>query len=172
MAAEAHKKGFFMFRPKFLLLCLYVAAYIMLRMHNEIVFQQEYVSGRNGGVEVFRMARADPGIPYWRQQLWRALFSAGMVFEEEGQPVITRVKSLLGTAEERTGEGSLIDRAIEAGRNLLPNQAPRQQPQPQSYAPQQQQYQQRPQSYAQQAQAQPIEGLREGERMVYDPRVR
>ncbi len=147
------RKGFFLFRPKFLLLCLYVLAYILLRMKEEVVFQQISVPGRNGGVDVFFMARANPGIPFWRQQAWRAVFSAAMVVEEEGQPVISRVEGLLGRTRNESGQGngggaSLIDRAIEAGRNLLPNQAPRQTP------------------------PQPVEGLREGERMIYDPRVR
>ncbi len=121
MAAE--HKAFFLFRPRFLLFCLYVAAYVLLRVHGEIVFQQISVPSGNGGVQVFRMASAAPDIPYWRQQVWRALFSAAMVVEEEGQPAITWVRRLVGVAQERTGEGSLIDRAIDAGRSLLPNQA-------------------------------------------------
>jgi hypothetical protein len=156
MAADIKKKGFFMFRPKFLLFCLYVAAYVMLRMHGEVVFQQISVPGGNGGVDVFRMASANPGIPYWRQQLWRGVFSAAMVVEEEGQPVLAPLLGLINKAQERTGEGSLIDRAVEGGRSLLPNQA---------RAPRQSSNRQ-PQAYAQ-----PIEGLREGERMIYDPRV-
>ncbi len=159
--ADSRKKPFFLFRPKFLLLCLYIAAYCLLRMHGEIVYQQISVPGGNGGVQVYRMASANPGLPYWRQQVWRAVFSAAMVVEEEGQPVIIRIRRLVGAAQERSGEGSLIDRAVEAGRSLLPNQAPRQQ------QPAQQQYQAQPQ-YAPQQQP---EGLREGERMIYDPRV-
>ena len=192
MAAD-HKKGFFLFRPKFLLFCLYVAAYVMLRMHGEIVYQQVAVPGQNGGVQVFRMVSADPHIPYWRQQAWRGVFSLAMVVEEEGQPVIIQVRRLINRAQQdRNGNGSLVDRAVEAGRNLLPNQAPQQQQQrSQSAAPQQYQYQAEPQYYApapqQQQQQQyrqqraapagygqaqqPVEGLREGERMIFDPRV-
>ncbi len=149
MAGE-HSKIFFLFRPKFLLFCLYVAAYILLRTHGEIVFQQVSIPGGNGGVQVFRMASASPDIPYWRQQVWRAVFSAAMVVEEEGQPLIIRVRRLVDTAQERSGEGSLIDRAVDAGRSLLPNQAPSQTPPPRQ---------------------QQAEGLGEGERMIYDPRV-
>ncbi len=149
--AEQHRKGFFLFRPKFLLLCLYVLAYILLRMKDEIVYQEISVPARNGGAQVFRMASAAPAIPFWRQQVWRAIFSAAMVAEEEGQPVIRRVERLLNRSGGAEGETSLIDRAIEAGRNLLPNQAARQAP------PQQQ--------------GQAVEGLREGERMIFDPRT-
>ncbi len=149
--AEQHRKGFFLFRPKFLLLCLYVLAYILLRMKDEVVYRQYSVPDRNGGAQIYRAASANPGIPFWRQQTWRAIFSAAMVVEEEGQPVISRVRRWIGQEEDAGAAGSLIDRAIEAGRNLLPNQAPRQPPP--------------------QARQQPVEGLREGERMVYDPRT-
>lgn len=155
MADTTHRRGFFLFRPKFLLFCLYVAAYVMLRMHDEIILRQIAVPGRTVRGDVFEMAMPHPGLPRWRQQLWRALFSAAMVVEEEGQPVIVRVRAYMGRPQEREGEESLVDRAIEAGRSLLPNNAAQQQQQ-------QQQYQQ---------QQQPMEGLNPGERMIFDPRT-
>ncbi len=91
------RKPFFMFRPKFLLLCLYVIAYILLRSSEDIVVHSIALPSPRGP-EIFRMVGPHPDLPHWRQQLWRACFSPAMVVEEEGRKLMDRGRDLYSDA--------------------------------------------------------------------------
>lgn len=102
MAAE-HRKPFFLFRPGFVLLCLYVAAYAWLRADGDIDMQSVTLPSP-GGTETFRLVGPNPELPHWRQQLYRAVFSLPMVVEEEGRKHEDALRTLYhqvrGTADE------------------------------------------------------------------------
>ena len=133
MASE-QRKPFFLFRPRFVLFCLYVALYAWLRHEGEIAMQAISLPSPRG-VEVYRTIGANPSLPYWRQQLWRAFFSFLMVGEEEGRKLKVIADDLYHEAQG----------TVNTVQDYLPGR------QQQSQAPQfQQQYQ--PQ-YQQQGQA-------------------
>lgn len=79
MANES--RGNLFMRPRFLLFCLFVMAYITVRSGGELVYQP----ARNPDGGTHYIIGANIGIPRWRRQLYRALFSPFMVVEEEGR---------------------------------------------------------------------------------------
>ena len=155
-----------LFNPKFLMFCLYVTAYIALRLYGEIVLQQVRAPLANGGIGEFRMVSASPALPHWRQQVWRAVFSAAMVVEEEGEPVLGIARQLYSQRQHQQGGGDrrrIVDQAAETGRNLAPGQ---------QYAQIQPQQAPRQSGRAPKATGRGNpNGLDEGERMIYDPRT-
>ncbi|MDR1612055.1 MAG: hypothetical protein LBT97_04640 [Planctomycetota bacterium] len=99
--------GLFLFRPGFLLLCLYAMVYVMLRTNGEIVSRNP--SAYQGGTAYTEyVVCPDPALPRYRRQFYRAVFSPFMVAEEEGRWLGSR------------GRG-LIERVGEYGRRLLPD---------------------------------------------------
>lgn len=106
MAME-QSKPFFLFRPRFVLLCLYVAAYICLRNYEEIAVQSVFLPTGNGAA-VYRVVSPHPDLPYYRQQLWRAFFSLPMVVEEEGRKLSKQGRELYKGAEGTVREGRRI----------------------------------------------------------------
>lgn len=180
MASEKQQKPFFLFRPAFVMLCLYVAAYAWLRSSNEIALQTVALPSPRG-TEVFRMIGASPETPHWRQQFMRAAFSLPMVVEEEVRKHEGTVRRLYAEARGTASQGGQMvrDAAGYVHDNIPPGQqqhyagqAPQYQQQrypQQQYS--QQQYPQQRQHYPQQRQQQP-QGylpLNEGERVVYMP---
>ncbi len=175
MAAEQHRKPFFLFRPKFVLFCLYVAAYAWLRSAGDIDLQSISLPSPRG-TEVFRMIGASPELPHWRQQLYRAVFSLPMVVEEEGRKHEGTLRELYRQARGIAGDGNAMTReagyfagGLQPGPQSQPRR-PEYQPQPQY--PQPRQYQQQfQQPFQQQFQPQPVQYplLNEGERLIYMP---
>lgn len=138
-------------RHRFLMLCLYVAAYATLRYHGEVVVQNVNMPTQFG-IQTQQMVSAHPNLPYWRQQLYRAVFSLPMVIEEQGNRAARSAQgAAYGAAQGATG-----------GNNMY---APRQQYAPQQqYAPPQQQYAQTPRR--RQASGGDA-GLAPGEKLIY-----
>jgi hypothetical protein len=174
---KQQQKPFFLFRPAFVMLCLYIAAYAWLRSSNEIAVQSVALPSPRG-TEVFRMIGASPETPHWRQQFMRAAFSLPMVVEEEARKHEGTVRRLYSEARGTANQGGQMvrDAAGYVHDNIPPDQrqysgqAPQYQQQ-QRY--QQQQYpQQQRQQYPQQQQQYQSQGylpLNEGERVVYMP---
>ncbi len=95
MADEA-RGGWFLFRPRFLLFCLYVMCYVSLRGSGEIVHQAADVRGAGFGRE--HIVGADRSLPRWRRQTYRIFFSPLMVAEEEGRRLLDRARGLVRDA--------------------------------------------------------------------------
>ncbi len=152
MAAE-HRKPFFLFRPGFVLFCLYVAAYAWLRSAGDIDMQSITLPSPRGS-DVFRMVGPNPDLAHWRQQFYRAFFSLPMVVEEEGRKHEGTLRNLY-----RQASGG-----AEGGDRMARDQPQQYQPQYYQQPVRQQQYRQ-PQ-YQQQVQY-PL--LNEGERVIYMP---
>lgn len=112
MASDRNHKPFFLFRPGFVLLLLYVAAYWCLRNYGEIVVQSVFLPGSH----VYRVVSPHPEIPQYRQQLWRALFSLPMVAEEEGRKLSERGREVYQNAEGTVRDG------IDGVRQYIPQQ--------------------------------------------------
>ncbi|MCD8352516.1 MAG: hypothetical protein LUC93_18075 [Planctomycetaceae bacterium] len=113
MAAD--RKPFFLFRPRFLLLCLYVAAYWILRNYGEVAIQSVFLPSP-AGTQVYRIVGPNPDLPHYRQQLWRALFSLPMVAEEEGRKLTDRGREIYDNAEGTVREGQrMIDQYLPSG---------------------------------------------------------
>lgn len=153
----------FLFKPAFLLFCLYVMGYLTIRSYGEIAYQQlannpsqsppqyqQSPSGRGGGGGGGRggdntrdaMITTNPTIPRWRRQLYRAIFSPLMVAEEEGRRFAStqRGQNLLREAEDRLrGLGNDTASASQPQREYG-GQQPQSQQQPQMFGGQQQQY--------------------------------
>jgi hypothetical protein len=110
MASDHNHKPFLLFRPGFVLLLLYCGAYWCLRNAEEIVVQSVFMPGSRA----YRVVSPHPEIPFYRQQLWRALFSLPMVAEEEGRRVTERGRSMYESAEGTVRDG------IEGARQYLP----------------------------------------------------
>lgn len=85
------------YRPRFLLVCLYIMCYITLRGYGEIVSQVTDVRVDNV-VSRRVIIGSDPTVPRWRRQVYRALFSPCMVIEEEGRRLATEGKGLVREA--------------------------------------------------------------------------
>jgi hypothetical protein len=110
MATDHNHKPFFLFRPGFVLFLLYCGAYWWLRTNGEIVVQSVFLPGS----QVYRAVSPHPEIPFYRQQLWRALFSLPMVAEEEGRKLTDRGRAIYENAEGTVRGG------IEGARQYLP----------------------------------------------------
>lgn len=181
MAAE-HRKPFFLFRPGFVMFCLYIAAYCWMRSVGDIALQSVPVTSPRG-VEMFRMIGPSIELAHWRQQVYRALFSLPMVVEEEGRKHEGTVRRLY---HEARGTAGVVGEAVGHVRDNAPigqQQYPQQQYQPPQYQQQQYPQQQYPQQqYQQQQQYQPQQQLQqtrypsqqqpmlnEGERLIYMP---
>lgn len=177
MAAEQRHKPFFLFRPGFVVFCLYIAAYAWLRSVGDIDLQSITLpSGR--GMEVFRMVGPSPELAHWRQQTYRAIFSLPMVVEEEGRKHEGTVRRLYhearGTANVvREAAGHVRDNAPigqQYSQQQYPGQPQYQQQYPaQQYPQQQQRPQYQPQYQQQQYQPAQYPGVNEGERVIYVP---
>ncbi len=172
MAAE-HHKPFFLFRPGFILLCLYVAAYAWLRSAEQIVMQSVALPSVRG-TDVFRMIGPNPDMPHWRQQTWRAVFSLPMVVEEESRRHENTARKLyeeaLGVASRsRPPAGEQAEQAIDRI-SLRPPPSPQEQAWQREQARQReiqemrQEQQQRPVSRQPQPQQQLHPRLNEGDR--------
>lgn len=86
---------------------VYAGAYLCLRYYNEIGVQNITLSRTSQ----FRVVSANPQLPYWRRQVWRALFSLPMVVEEEGlrakdraQGVVRDAQGVVRDAQERVNQ--------------------------------------------------------------------
>lgn len=171
MASDKQQKPFFLFRPAFVMLCLYVAAYAWLRSSNEIAMHS---APAPRGMEASRRIMASPATPRWRQQFMRAVFSLPMVVEEEARKHEGTVRTLYAEARGTATQGGQMVRDaagfvhdnIPPDQRQYPQQYYQQQQYPQQQYPQQQQYQQAPR---QQYQSQGYLPLNEGERVVYMP---
>ena len=82
MADEKKKRKPLTQRPRLLLFCLYLAAYGAMRVCGEIVSQDVPVQGGGFGGREY-VVGANPMIPRWRRQTYRAVFALPMVCEEE-----------------------------------------------------------------------------------------
>lgn len=165
MAAEK-KKPFILFRPCFVLFCLYIAAYCFLRHTGEIDVQAVSLPSPRGG-QVFRVLGASPVLPLWRQQLWRALFSCPMVVEEEGRKAQKTLGLWYDEAQEVTATAkSFIDN------NQQNRQTAQQRQQDLEFLmkPSQEQARLQGPEYSRNPQQQPpAQNLRPGERQVWPP---
>lgn len=182
MAAE-HRKPFFLFRPGFVLFCLYIAAYAWLRSAGDIALQSIALPGVRG-TEIFRMIGPNPELSHWLQQFYRAVFSLPMVVEEEGRKHEGTIRRLYHQARGTADEGGrMVREATDFVRDHVP-QGQQMNPQQMQYQPPQQypqrQYQQQPQQYQQPQQQQQYPQrqyqqqaqypqLNEGERLIYMP---
>ena len=131
-------------RNRFLMLCVYAGAYLLLRHHGEVVVQNITLPAGRGGYSHL-MVSPHPSLPYWRQQLWRGLFSLPMVIEEESNRAA------------RKGQ----DMARSAQQMVSPNDNAYAQP------ARQQQYQAQPQYQQQPQRAASNPGLAPGEKLIY-----
>lgn len=71
-------------RPRFLLCCVYIMGYVILRMYGDIVNQTTQIRVETQS-HVASVVAPDPSIPHWRQQVYRGFFSPCMVVEEEAK---------------------------------------------------------------------------------------
>lgn len=155
MAAE-HHKPFILFRPNFILLCLYVGAYAWLRSADQIV--------ERGAGPLWGIAAA-PDLPHWRRQAWRALFSLPMVLEEEARRHEDVARDFY---EEAVAAIRPARRVAAPAPDFSPApqyQEPQFRLQPAARPVQQRQVQQAPQPQ----QMQSFPPLNEGERVIYMP---
>ncbi|MDR1745600.1 MAG: hypothetical protein LBS30_07605 [Planctomycetota bacterium] len=157
MAAE-YRKPFILFRPGFILLCLYVAAYAWLRSAGQIDMQAISLPSLRG-TDIFRMIGPNPDMPHWRQQLWRALFSLPMVVEEEARKHEQTARKVY---DEALGLVARNERPLREADYVIDRPPQFQQQQPQRRQQQQRQYpvSRPPQTYPR---------LNEGERLIYMP---
>ncbi len=91
--ADDERRGSMLLRPRFLLFCLYIMLYIIVRSNSEIVYQSVTVDGFP--VRREHIVGADYSIPRWRRQLYRVFFSPLMVAEEEGRRLMARGEGLV-----------------------------------------------------------------------------
>lgn len=89
MASE--NRGNMFMRPKFLLFCLYVMAYVTIRAAGDLVYQP--ARNPDGGVQY--IIGSNFGLPRWRRQIYRACFSPLMVVEEETRRLAADGRDLL-----------------------------------------------------------------------------
>lgn len=93
------RRGTFLLRPRFLLFCIYVMAYMTARAYGEVVYQTMDLRRGNQVVQE-HMVGSNPAMPRWRRQAYRAVFSPLMVVEEEGRRIMSRGSGLLRDARE------------------------------------------------------------------------
>lgn len=75
-------------RPKFLLVCIYLMGYAVIRLTGDVVSQTARIQvEQQSGLEY--VVGPDPTIPRWRRQIYRGLFSPCMVVEEEAHKLAT-----------------------------------------------------------------------------------
>ena len=95
--ADETRREWFVFRPRFLMFCLYVMGYVALRGSGEIAYQAAEVRGPAGSGRE-HIVGADYSLPRWRRQTYRTLFSPLMVAEEEGRRLLDRARGLIRDA--------------------------------------------------------------------------
>lgn len=95
MAEQTKKRGFFLLRPGFLFLCMYIMAYTVLRNNGEIV----YSYGRTQQGASVHMVNPNPEMPHWRRQVYRLVFSPIMVSEEESRSLAVRGRKFADQAQ-------------------------------------------------------------------------
>jgi len=93
-------------RSRFLLFVMYLAVYGALRLTGEVAGETTRIQVEQQ-TAVANIVIPDPSIPYWRQQIYRGLFSPCMVAEEE-----------IHLMASGSGEG-LVAGAVNAVRDLL-----------------------------------------------------
>ncbi len=104
MSEAAAPKPFFLFRPRFLMLVIYVIGYLFLRSNGTISKQSVPLQGAHG-VEFVQTISLNQDLPHWQYQLWRALFTFAMVCEEEGEKWYLIGRAKLDEARGNRGPG-------------------------------------------------------------------
>lgn len=93
-----HRERYANSRRRFFMLCLYVGAYATLRYHGELV-EQNFNMPTQFGIHAQQGLGANPNLPYWRQQMYRAVFSLPMVIEEQANRAARKAQGAVHGAE-------------------------------------------------------------------------